>query len=136
MTVEFDVDDDLRPFAPDIDEAKAELMIQDAIAQAALFASCILDADFVHSGAAKAILRGAILRWNEHGVGALSAQSETVGPFGQTLSMDTRTPRRTIFRPDEITALQRLCRAPGKGGAYTISLTDAEDSAPGPIWWP
>ena len=136
MAVEFDVDDDLRPFAPDIDEAKAEAMIADAVAIAASIAPCILDDDFAHAGAAKAILRGAILRWNEHGSGALSAESETAGPFGRTLSMDTRTPRRVMFQPSEITALQRLCRTAGRGGAYTIKLGGGDDSSPGPMWWP
>ncbi len=136
MAVEFDVDDDLRPFAPDIDEAKAEAMIADAVAIAASIAPCILDDSFVHAAAAKAILRGAILRWNEQGSGALSANSETVGPFGRTLSMDTRTPRRAMFQPSEITTLQRLCRTAGRGGAYTIKLGGEDDDSggPGPMW--
>ena len=96
--------DDLAPFAV-IDDAKAEAMIADALAMAALVAPCILDADFEYEAAAKAIIRGAILRCNDAGSGA--AQTVTSGPFGQTV--DTRAQRRGMFWPSEIQDLQRLC---------------------------
>lgn len=102
--------DDLSPFAT-IEEVKARLMIDDAIALAARVAPCILDADFAYEDAARAILRGAILRWNEAGSGALQAQ--TAGPFGQTL--DTRTQRKGMFWPSEIDQLQGLCQADSTG---------------------
>jgi hypothetical protein len=107
--------DDLLPFSPGIDRDRAAAMIDDASALAVLVAPCIDDSAFVNVDALKAILRGAILRWDEAGTGAVSSQ--TVGPFGQTL--DTRTDRRGMFWPSEIAQLQLLCAA---GGSYTISL--------------
>ena len=106
--------DDLLPFAT-IDEAKAQAMIDDAEAMAVLAAPCIAAVGFTNSAAVKAILRGAVLRWNEAGTGALQAQ--TAGPFGQTL--DTRQERRGMFWPSEITQLQGLCSS---GSVYTTSL--------------
>ena len=110
---------DLAPFAS-IDDAKADEMIADAIAMAAIVAPCILTDEFEHGAAAKAIIRGAILRWNDAGSGAFS--QTTTGPFGAT--MDTRTQRRGMFWPSEITDLQKLC-ASSSGGAFAI------DTAPG-----
>lgn len=107
---------DLSPFA-EIDSAKAEAMIEDAEAMALLAAPCIAADDFAYPTAVKAILRGAVLRWNDSGSGALQAQ--TAGPFGQTL--DTRQERRGMFWPSEIVALQSLC-ADSQGGVYSTSL--------------
>jgi hypothetical protein len=110
---------DLAPFAS-IDPAKAEAMIEDAEAMALLAAPCIADVTFAATAPLKAILRGAVLRWNEAGTGAV--QSQTAGAYGVTL--DTRQERRGMFWPSEITALQNLC-AMNQGGAYTISLAGA-----------
>jgi hypothetical protein len=107
---------DLAPFA-NIDTVKAEAMIEDAEAMALLAAPCIAADGFAHGTAVKAILRGAVLRWNDSGSGALQAQ--TAGPFGQTL--DTRQERRGMFWPSEIVALQSLCGTT-RGGAYSVSL--------------
>ncbi len=99
---------DLDPFAT-IDPAKGDAMIEDAEALAVLAAPC-LAADFdpplsvPNIAAVKAILRGAILRWNEAGTGA----SQNAGPFGQTL--DTRQQRRNMFWPSEIEQLRDICK--------------------------
>ena len=114
---------DLAPFAT-IDAAKAQAMIDDAEAMAMLAAPCITDAAFTNQAAVKAILRGAVLRWNDSGSGALQAQQ--AGPFGQTL--DTRQERRGMFWPAEIVSLQSLC-ANAQGGAYTVSMA-GPDPAP------
>lgn len=101
--------DDLSLFA-DIDEEKAEAMIADAVAQAVLVAPCLSvegDLDANQTAAVLAVLRAAILRWNEAGTGAL--QQQTVGPFGQM--MDTRQQRRSLFWPTEIGQLQAICQA-------------------------
>ena len=108
--------DDLTPFA-EIPAEKAYVMIEDAEAMAVLAAPCIAAAGFAHAAAVKAILRGAVLRWNDAGTGALQQQS--AGPFGQTL--DTRQERRGMFWPSEITQLQGLC-AGAQGGTYSVSL--------------
>jgi len=113
---------DLLVFAPDIEQAKAQEMIDDATALASLVAPCIQAVGFSNGPAVKAILRGAILRWNDSGTGAI--QSQTAGPFGQVL--DTRQERRGMFWPSEITQLQSLCAA---GTSYTVSLA-------GPDWVP
>jgi len=112
----FIIPEDLDPFAT-VESGKADAMIADAEAMAVLAAPCITAVGFSHADAVKAILRGAILRWNEAGSGAL--QSQTAGVFGQTL--DTRQERRGMFWPSEIVALQNLC-ADAQGGVYTVSL--------------
>jgi hypothetical protein len=112
--------DDLAPFAT-IEAAKAEAMIDDAEAMALLAAPCIAAEGFAYGTAVKAILRGAVLRWNEAGSGALQAQN--AGPFGQTL--DTRQERRGMFWPSEIVSLQSLC-ADSQGGVYSTSLAGPE----------
>jgi hypothetical protein len=124
---------DLAPFA-EIPDAKAQAMIDDALALAARVAPCINDEDFAYPDAAKAIIRGAILRWHEAGAGALQAQQ--AGPFGQTL--DTRQPRRGMFWPSEINDLTALCSS--SSTSYTTSLAgpDAGDgywSQPN-VWTP
>lgn len=112
---------DLEPFA-EIPSAKAEEMITDALALAARVAPCILTEEFEYTDAARAILRGAILRWNDSGSGAVSQQ--TAGPFSQ--SLDTRQQRRSMFFPSEIDELQALCGSP-VGRAFEIDTmpTDA-----------
>lgn len=142
-------DSDLAPFAT-IDPDKAAAMIADAEAMAVITAPCLhgllvgppdetaedralreakLDA-------ARAILRGAILRWDEAGSGALSSRMETVGPFGQQQTIDTRQARKTMFWPSDIEALQNLCSP--RGGAFETDTMPA-DAGDGywrhPDWW-
>jgi hypothetical protein len=96
--------DDLAPFA-EIEPTKALAMIDDAMAMAAMVAPCILSDTFESASAAKAIIRGAILRWNDAGSGAFSQQ--TTGPF--SVATDTRQPRRSMFWPSEVDQLRKLC---------------------------
>jgi len=110
--------DDLASFAT-IDPDKAEQMVADAIAQATLAAPCLADVDNLTDlqvAQAKAILRSAVWRWEEAGSGAVS--QETVGPFG--ISVDTRQPRRGMFWPSEIAALQKICKTDRDGGAFSV----------------
>ncbi len=120
--------DDLLAFAS-IEEEKAEQMIGDAEALAALAAPCLFDTATalteVQAAAVKAILRGVVLRWHDAGSGAL--QSQTVGPFGQML--DTRSPRRGMFWPSEISQLQDICGGTTTGGAFGIDTTPLGVSA-------
>lgn len=107
---------DLTPFAS-IDPVKAEAMIEDAMALAAEVAPCILTDEFTKVAAARAVLRGAILRWHEAGTGATVQQS--AGPFAQ--SIDTKQQRRSMFWPSEITQLQALCRDSNEpSGAFSV----------------
>lgn len=110
---------DLEPFAT-IDAVKAQAMIDDALALAARVAPCILEATFNYDAAAKAVIRGAILRWNDSGSGA--ATSMQAGPFGQTL--DTRQTRRGMFWPAEIEQLQDLCKGLELAGAFNVDTVD------------
>jgi|SRR5690554_275464 len=119
--------DDLEPFAA-IPEARALALIEDAIALAARVAPCILDEDFAHAAAAKAVLREAILRRNEAGSGAVTQQG--AGPF--QLSVDTRQPRRAMFRPDEVAQLQELCRD-ATPAAFSVDTAPAGGSRHSPI---
>lgn len=118
---------DLEPFAT-IEAAKAQAMIDDALALAAQVAPCILDADFTGEGAAKAIIRGAVLRWNDAGSGARS--SFQVGAVQE--AYDTRQPRRGMFWPSEITQLQGLC----SGGAAAAFSIDTAPATAGQELWP
>ena len=117
--------DDLVPFAPDLDQVKAVAMIDDALARAALVAPCITADEFAYAAAAKAIIRGAILRWHESGTGAL--QTESVGPF--SVGMDTRTTRKGMFLASELDELKSLC-ATSSGKAFSIdTLPEAATAA-------
>jgi hypothetical protein len=108
MTVTITIDD-LLPFCPGLQQAKADAMIVDAMAMARLVAPCIEDEDFAHAAPAKAIIRGACIRWHESAQGELTGR--TALGFSQTL--DTRTqPRRSMYWPSEIEALQKLCSDP------------------------
>lgn len=123
--------DDLIPFAT-IDLDKAWAMISDALAMAAVVAPCIIDADFPYPDAAKAILRGAVLRWDEAGTGAM--QQVTSGPFSTT--MDTRQARRGMFWPSEIQQLQGLCTTSGTHAVETDTMPAGGGVAFDPeSWW-
>lgn len=129
--------DDLVPFA-DIDPAKADAMIEDAESMAILTAPCLPGLTTAPEGetpeaaalrqaklnAIKAILRGAILRWDDSGSGAVQTAQEQMGPFGvqQTLTPQTR---KSMFWPSEIEQLQGICSSGEKGKAFTL------DTAPG-----
>ena len=106
---------DLEPFAT-IDADKAYAMIDDALALAERVAPCTTLADFEYAGAAKAIIRRAILRWNDSGSGAITQRG--AGPFQETV--DNRQPHRSLFWPSEIRELQELCAAVDDGGAFSV----------------
>jgi len=100
--------EDLAPFTdPDIPKDMAVAMCADALAIAAVIAPCILDPRFQYADAAKAIMRGAVLRWNAAETGAVTSQ--TAGPF--SVSVDTTYRRSGLYTPAEITQLQALCKA-------------------------
>lgn len=126
--------DDLSPFAQ-IEVVKAAAMIADAEAQASAAAPCLADPNVTLTAAqaavVKAVLRAAILRWNDAGTGAM--QSQTAGPFGVTL--DTRQARRGMFLASELDQLRDLCNGGrGAGRAFTIDTVDSS-AASSPDWW-
>lgn len=128
--------DDLKVFEPDIDTGKAEQWIVDALAWAYRAAPCLKDPDTPEDtlDAAKAVIRSAILRWNDSGTGAVVTQQ--AGQFSQTV--DNRNPRKSLYWPSEIRQLSSLC---GKGRAFTIDLAPDMVSPSGPTlgwtdnWW-
>lgn len=114
---------DLAPFAT-IDEAKAQAMIDDAIAMATVAAPCITDQTFAHGDAVKAILRGAILRWNETGAGGRTQVTDQVGPFQHSEAYQQPT-RRTLFWPSEVDQLTKLCAANSGAWSYDTVVSAA-----------
>ena len=127
---------DLAPFAT-IPEDQATAMIEDALAMAVLAAPCLSDGqlDPKYAAAAKAVIRGAILRWHEAGNGALTQRQQTAGPFSQNESYDTRSQRRGMFWPSEIAQLQDICRQAGDvtpNAAFSFRLGGA--SSPHVPW--
>lgn len=122
---------DLTPFAT-IDEDKALAMVADATALALISAPCLSGDSLTDEqvAAAKAVLRGAVLRWNETGTGAVTSQ--TAGPFGQVI--DTHQPRRTLFWPSEITALQRICQGTDDGSAFSVDTATAKPQVVHPVF--
>lgn len=69
---------------------------------------------------AKLVLIGAVKRWADAGSGAL--QSQTAGPFAQTL--DTRQRTGYHLWPSEITDLQGICSG-GPAGRQAFSIDTA-----------
>lgn len=117
---------DLEPFA-DIPAAKAQAMIDTAMARAARVAPCIRDETLSadNSEAAKGVIRDAVLRWHEAGSGAITQQ--TAGPFSQAIN--TQIPRRGLFWPSEVDELQAICRdhnGEGKAGAFSVDTVPLE----------
>lgn len=114
-------DSDLSPFA-DIDAARAGAMIEDVEALAFRAAPCLSTAtDDGVLAAAKAILRGTVLRWHETGTASYTAQ--VAGPPGYPV--DPRRERRNLLWPSEVTALQELCDTDGPDGREAFSLDTA-----------
>ena len=125
--VAIDIEEDLGPFVENIDVRKAQAMINSTIAMASApwIAPCIVEDDFKYPDQAKAILVGAILRWNDVGTGAITQMS--AGPFQQTV--DSRAERKRMFWPSEIVDLQRLCGSARTGRAFTIDTTPTRGDA-------
>src|SRR5690625_3786214 len=124
--------EDLTAFA-NIAPDKAQAMIEDVEAVAVLAAPCLADAEFredeAYKGAAKAILRQAVLRRNEAGTGAVSQAG--AGPFQQTV--DNRNPIRGLLWPSEIAQLRDLCaqyRGESQDQAFTVSMIPESDTDP------
>ncbi|WP_345314107.1 hypothetical protein [Gordonia alkaliphila] len=69
---------DITPFAT-IEATKLAAMIEDILAMAVSVAPCIAEDNFAHDKAARAILRGAVLRWHAADSGAITQQA--AGPF-------------------------------------------------------
>lgn len=110
---------DLAPFA-DIDATKADAMVTHVLALALRVAPCLATTtDEGVIAAAKAMLVGVVLRWQEAGVA--SFQVNTAGPGGYPT--DPRRERRNMLWPSEVEDLQQLCAGPSNSSSvYTLSL--------------
>jgi hypothetical protein len=96
-----------------------EDMIVDAEALAMLAAPCLADPSALTEAqfaAAKALLRGAVMRWSDTGTGV--RQTEAAGTLSQTT--DTTMSRRGMFWPSEITSLQAICSDGESGKAFAV----------------
>jgi tellurite resistance protein len=114
----------LRAFGLKLDEAKAELLIEGAVATAYLVAPCLehVEPDSVKALAARAIIIGAIARWasgNTEGVQNQSALGFSVA----------YTPASGKFSAAEKQELREIC-SPNRGKAFSID-TMPQDAA----WW-
>ncbi|CKH13786.1 hypothetical protein PXH78_26940 [Mycolicibacterium smegmatis] len=116
--------DDLSVFAPSLDEEKAEAMIADALAMAARVAPCILEDDLTDAeeAAVKAILRGAILRWNDQGTS--QAPQLVAGPFQY---IPRSAPRRSLLLPSEIRELSKICGQTSTRSAFTVDMIPEDE---------
>lgn len=124
--VELDVTD-ITKFMPDTDPDAISDMIDDVVSTAQVLAPCLTQDDLPQhvADAAKAVMRGAVLRWAEAQSGTV--QTVQAGPFSQTV--DTTARRGGLLWPTEITRLQDICKTVGEGDqgkAFTVDL------APGP----
>ena len=90
-----------------VPEPRLQSMIDDAMATAARHAPCILSGELSDADAAfaKALIRGAILRWAEAGAGV--RKTETFGAHSYTL--ETQQSRYGMFYDREISDLKDLC---------------------------
>lgn len=111
---------DLEPFAT-IDLVKAEAMVADALGVARAIAPCIFEEGFERPDAAKAVIRGAILRWNDAATGAVTTMQ--AGAYQKTIDSNTR--RNGMFWPSEIRDLQKLCSTGGSRRAHTVDMDTA-----------
>lgn len=122
--------EDFDEFASTTSTAKRQQMIDDALGLALFYAPCLAAPDFKHRAAAKAIVRGAVLRWLEAGSGAVVTQSTM--SYGQTI--DTRQPRRGMFYRSEIDDLRKLCVSDeDTGGAFNIDTLPAGGTIHSPV---
>lgn len=115
--------EDLAVFAPELPRPRAEAMIADAVAQAVRVAPCLAgDLPTADAAYVKAILRTALLRWNDAGIGALTAHSVQAGSYAEGQTVDTRQgERRRLLWPSEVHDLQAVC-ANGAPDSATVAM--------------
>lgn len=99
-----------------------DIMLAGANAKALRVAPCLVDGTDAVRAEARLVLLGALKRWSEAGSGA--KQTETAGPFSQTI--DTRQRTGYNLWPSEIENLQSLCADASTGKVFAV------DTAPGP----
>lgn len=103
--------EDLLEFEPSLSPKRAEILIKNAIAVASLHAPCLAEDTLTEQqeSVAFAVILDAVRRHADSGSGALSSETNQVGPFGQTLSYDNRSGIRTGFYQSEVQLLRKIC---------------------------
>lgn len=114
--------DDLPSSFSRIEVGELDIMLAGANAKALRVAPCLVDGTDAVRAEARLVLLGALKRWSEAGSGA--KQTETAGPFSQTI--DTRQRTGYNLWPSEIENLQSLCADASTGKVFAV------DTAPGP----
>lgn len=130
--------EDLQAFAPDISEEKARIMVKDALARAKQIAPHLIgdELDPSVADAASAIIRRAVLRWNDAGTGAIVQKQQGIGPFTQNESYDNRSESKVLFYPSEIEELRALGPRPStKGKAFSIDMAPNAGTPQSNLWW-
>jgi len=125
--------EDLQAFNPEINEVTAKGMIADAIAQARLAAPCLTDEDKLSEDQRaqyKAILRAAIIRWEDAGSGAASSEMLVGGRFTQQRVIGSPGQRRGLLWPSEIDLLRQICGTGRRAG--TVDVTPIQ--TPTSLW--
>ncbi|MFF5793684.1 hypothetical protein ACFY5D_16685 [Paeniglutamicibacter sp. NPDC012692] len=129
--------EDLQAFDPDISEAKAAIMVKDAIARAKQLAPFLAsdDLDQPSADAASGVIRRAVLRWNDAGTGAITQESQSAGNFSQSKSIDNRETSKVLFFPSEVDELRALGPVkPRKGKAFSIDMASEAYVAQPNLW--
>ena len=124
---------DLQAINPDIDETAAAAMIADAIAQAQLAAPCLAnEANLTETQLAqyKAVLRSAIIRWDDAGSGGVTTYSTTAGSFSEQQTTDSSRLRKGLFWPSEVDQLRRICGQSRRSGTVDTGPDGQDDRWP------
>src|SRR5688572_20672621 len=115
---------DLSPFAPTMTQEQADRYIAGIEARAAIEAPCILAPDFPHAAVVKDILLEAVLRRHRAGLGGVTTEQQTAGPFSQSTTFDAASRSNGSLSRAEVRQLKALCRlAAGVGTgrkAFTV----------------
>lgn len=104
-------------------------MIEDVTAYALRVAPCLSEIPTPEQVAlAKAVLRGAVLRWNDAGTGEVTQQ--TSGAFTTTY---VQQQRKSLLWPSEIEDLQQICSGAAVGKAFEVD-TMPSNAMTGGYW--
>jgi len=120
---------DILGMDPDIDPDRAQLMIDDAVAQGTLVAPCLADEATLSSTQKAqflAVLRSAVLRWASQGPSGAVVTTNQMGTWGpyqhqESQTVDTTKTRRGLFWPSEIDLLERICQSSRRAGTVDTS---------------
>lgn len=105
--------EDITVMVPDVTPEKAAALLADVVALAGLTAPCILRPEFTATAAAKAVIRGAVVRRASILSGAVRTQ--TSGRHSVTEDNRATGSDRDVFTDAELESLAALCEQPASG---------------------